>query len=92
MDEKQERYELPIRLAIRHEGEYLNAYVAPKGTWHDAVHIGSITINVAESPDILDRWRTLMIDILAQMVLNVTGQRPEFKEEPAPPSDFKGKA
>lgn len=74
----------PWRLAIRSEGEYVNAYFADLDTMDGAILLGSIKRNIAEA-GMFDSWRLLMQESLAVMVQHAIGERPEYDEPQAAP-------
>jgi hypothetical protein len=83
---------LPIRLAIRREGEVVNAYIAHPHTMKDATLIGSIGRKVALKADFFERWKALMSDILVAFIKDVYGQTPTIEEKGAPEHERSGNA
>ena len=82
-----------IRLAIRKEGNWLNAYLANSSTMEGAELIGSLRINVAlRDPEIFERWKNLMVDALADIIADVVGTRPEMVEHDSPAYEKAGSA
>jgi len=73
----------PWRLAIRAEGEYVNAYFADEHTMEGAVLLASLKRSIAEA-GMFEPWRLLMQEALAVMVQSATGVRCEYPEEPRP--------
>jgi hypothetical protein len=85
--------ELPLRLALREEGEFWNAYFAKQGTMKDAILLGSIRLSLVRAPDRKEQFMALMRGVFADMLKEVTGQRPVWPEpggRPAPESERSG--
>lgn len=58
-----------FRLAIRHEGAFINAYYAQMGTMDGAVLIGSIRHNVCQADEAtFTMFKALMIDAIRTAV------------------------
>lgn len=53
-----------IRIAIRHEGGFINAYMAQPETLEGAVLLGSIAVAPAQHPLIFAAWKKLMGAVL----------------------------
>lgn len=49
--------ESPIRLAIRDEGEWINAYLARRGTMADAILVATLRKSLAEMPGGFDAFK-----------------------------------
>ena len=81
-----------IRLAIRREGESVNAYLTGEGTMTNAMHIGALHLRLAERPEIWERWKQLMSDALAIEVEEIVGAQPEMIERAAPEHEKIGRA
>lgn len=82
-----------IRLALRHEGEFWNAYCANMGTMEGAFLIGSIAMGAVMNN--LPRERafvSMMSDIVAEGVEAITGVKPAMVVRDAPPQDRSGNA
>jgi hypothetical protein len=77
---------IQLRLALRHEGDWWNAYVAPPNTMKGSLQIGSILIRpCATDPDLKQRFMSLMQDVLGMAVEDITGTEiEEWHEHPAP--------
>ena len=82
---------LPMRLAIRSEGNVVNAYLAAADTMADARLIGSLARGVAERADLFERWKALMTEALSVLVEEITGQRPLITETRAPEHERSGR-
>jgi hypothetical protein len=83
----------PCRLAIRHEGRFVIAYLAMVDTMEDAMPMGTLHEDLASVPEIFDAWNALMRDCLAETVFRITGLRPVFRpgsEQPAPEHERSG--
>ena len=67
------------RLAIRVEGENWNAYYALNETMEDAIPLGSIRMSIiTKYPERRDQFMKLMTDIVADILEQVLGHRPDF--------------
>lgn len=64
------------RLAMRHEGNFWNAYYAMPGTMEGALPLGSIAIAALERPERKDAFMSLMRDVVADMIEQHSGIRP----------------
>lgn len=74
------------RLAMRHEGEFWNAYLAKTDSMADAVLLGSMRVSIFQtSPEIKESFLDLMRAAMAEHVFQTTGIRPEFRGEHAAP-------
>jgi hypothetical protein len=70
---------MKIRLALREEGSFWNAYLASPDTMEGAKLIGSIMIGaVRKNPQLKDAFREIMQQALADSVQEITGKAPEF--------------
>lgn len=83
---------LKIRVAIRKEGNWVNAYLAEYDTMEDAKLIGSLAIGIAGRGDFFARWKQLMSDAMALAVEDIYGQKPVMETEPAPEHERAGNA
>jgi hypothetical protein len=81
-----------VRLAIRHEGKFVNAYLARSDSMDDAMLLGSLLTTIAMNEPIWLRWKALMSDVLASMVEDIFGQRPDMPEQQAPEHERSGEA
>ncbi len=84
--------ELPVRLAIRREGNSVNAYMADPKTMEGATLVASLTVGIAQHADFFERWMQLMEDALARAVKDIYGQEPEMTTRPAPEHERGGNA
>lgn len=85
--------ELPIRLAIRSEGNMVNAYIADANTMDDAQLIGAISRRVCGlDPAVFDAWKALMTRVLNDAIKDVFGREAEMIERPAPEHERAGHA
>jgi hypothetical protein len=83
-----------IRLALRREGDFWNAYVASDDTMKGAFLIGSIAMgSVLKNPAIKEAFMELMRQVMAAGVEEATGKPPEaWFTRPAPESERGGSA
>jgi hypothetical protein len=86
---------LPVRLALREEGNMVNAYLAKSDSMVNAILIGSIAKGIVEN----DRrlwldWKAIMTSAMANAVKELTGAEPdaepEMIEESAPEHERAG--
>lgn len=84
----------PVRLAIRNEGEFVNAYIALTTSMADAMLIGSVLRGALDAtPGAFDRWKQLMSDILASGITKALGAPPlDMIEETPPEHERSGRA
>lgn len=85
-----ERVNLGMRLAIRHEGDMLNAYLADATSMKDARLIGAVAAGITKRQDLYDEWKSLMTKILQAAIEDVYGETPMFHEREAPESERGG--
>jgi len=84
---------IPIRLAFRTEGEFVNTYVAMANTMANALLIGSIRRGILDRDEtIWARWKELMLAALSNAIEDQFGQTPTFDEQRAPEHEKAGKA
>jgi hypothetical protein len=83
---------MEIRLALRHEGDWWNAYLAKADSMEGAKLIGSILIGAVVGNRQRKRaFINLMQDVMADGAERLTGVRPtEFDEHSAPESERAG--
>jgi hypothetical protein len=83
---------LKIRLALREEGNFWNAYLALSDTMDGAKLIGSIVIeSVRANPEVKARFQAVMQQVIASAVESMTGKEPErWEVTPAPESERSG--
>ena len=83
---------MKIRLALRREGDWWNAYLAHADTMEGAKLIGTIKIGaVAQDPKIKKDFMRLMQRVLANAIKDVSGKKPtEWETGPAPESERSG--
>jgi hypothetical protein len=83
---------MKIRLAMREEGVFWNAYLALPDTMDRAKLIGSISIGaVKQDPKMREEFQALMQKVLANAIEDVTGDRPDTWDiGPAPQSERSG--
>jgi hypothetical protein len=69
---------MKVRLALREEGSFWNAYMALENTMDGAKLIGSILIGAArKDPQIKAAFMAVMQQTLANAVQDVTGKAPD---------------
>ena len=83
-----ERTELPVRLAIRHEGKSINAYIASADTMEGAILLGSLNKDLAQHEDFFEQWKFFMISAMSYMVETAFGEKPHMIERK--PSEPRG--
>lgn len=66
------------RLALRHEGEWWNAYYADNDTMKDAILLGSLNMAFVEVPKHKQQFMDLMRDIVSGILESMTGESPEW--------------
>lgn len=81
------------RLAMRHEGNFWNAYYAMPGTMEGAVFLGSIHMTAVARTDRKDEFMSLMREVVSDIIENACGMRPVWpnpKGVSAPETDRAG--
>ncbi len=78
------RRDIGIRLAIRREGEFVNAYLAQQGTMDGAKLLGSLAVDVAQHVVIFEAWKQLMSAVMEGAIEMLFKQKPTMREEDAP--------
>jgi hypothetical protein len=74
-----DRTELPMRLALRVEGNKWNAYIAKQGTMERAIWVGSIAMRFIEgNQKRRDAFIALMTDALTEMLEEMYGIKPKW--------------
>lgn len=83
-----------IRLCIRREGDFANAYIAPKDTMQDALLIGSISTSICNMrPGLFDEFVACMENAIRALVeVGIGGQVLKMQREPAPEHEKAGRA
>lgn len=83
-----------LRLAMRAEGDFWNAYAAATGTMEGAMLLGSIRRIIVEEPAMKDAFMCLMQAAFAHLLKTVIGADAEqwHKPVPAPQSERAGRA
>lgn len=88
-----QKISVPIRLALRVEGENWNAYAAEPDSMKDAIFLGSIAMGfVVKNPKRKDQFAKLMADCIADYIQEIVGERPTMETRPAPESERSGNA
>lgn len=83
---------LQIRLAMRHEGLFWNAYMAHAENMNGAVHLGSLRMTLARDPELKTAFMEFMKQALAvatKQAINVEITWPD-EPQPAPESERSG--
>jgi hypothetical protein len=83
---------MKLRLALREEGSFWNAYIARADTMEGAKLIGSILMGpVRRNPDVKADFMALMKTVLADGIKEFTGEEPtKWDERAAPESERSG--
>jgi hypothetical protein len=82
---------IEVRLAIREEGKWVNAYLSEPGTMEGALLLGSILTSILENDDeIFLRWKSIMQDVLARGLEDLGIRMTRMEERPAPPHEKAG--
>jgi len=77
---------LPMRLAMRQEGDKWNAYVAKPDTMEGAIWIGSIALRfIEDDPKREKAFLALMRDAVGDIIRDITGHKPTWSETRAAP-------
>jgi len=80
------------RLALRVEGDCWNAYYAMPDTMKDAIWLGSIQMRFVADQARKDMFMVLMVEAVADLIEEATGERPTMAERPAPEHEKSGRA
>jgi hypothetical protein len=84
---------LPVRLALREEGEWWNAYLAQVGTMENAKLIASTMIGPIQSNPVLKRQFLDFVTAVMKFAIEQSiGSTPVFAEEDVPESERSGHA
>ena len=87
------RRKLPVRLAFREEGNFWNCYLARASTMEGAKLVGSIAIGPVRANKEFKRiFMSLMEQVLAATIEDMTGLAPEWEEQSAPEGERSGHA
>lgn len=78
-----------LRLALRREGNFWNAYVALEHTMEDAVLIGSLAMGPASVPKLKRTFMRLMQDAMAHFIRQTVGEVEHWNEPVAAPEHEK---
>jgi hypothetical protein len=82
-----------FRIAIREEGNNVNAYLAQPNTMDNALHLGSLTVQCARIPGVFDGFVKLMQQATARLSQDVLGEKvSSFQIQQAPEHEKAGKA
>ena len=81
------------RLAIRDEGEWINAYYAMPGTMDGSILLASLRRTAADRPGVFDAFKDLGRTIVGEILFEEIGARPAWGgEDRAPEHERAGKA
>ena len=82
------------RLAMRHEGEFWNAYYAMPDTMTGAILLGSIKMRFVERTEQRAAFMSFMREAVSDLIEETTGVRPTWPESahPAPEHERAGHA
>lgn len=79
------------RLAMRHEGEWWNAYYAKPGTMEGAILLGTIAVRFVQTQERRDAFIAIMRDAVGEVIAECAGAAPTWTEpQPAPESERAG--
>lgn len=81
------------RLAMRHEGNFWNAYYAMPGTMEGAILLGSIQMRFVQDSARKDAFMAMMREAVSDILEEATGTRPTWPEphgQSAPESERSG--
>ena len=83
-----------MRLAMRHEGLFWNAYLARTETMNGAVHLGSIRMTLVNDEGVKAAFLQVMTQAMTVAAKDATGVVLEWPDppEPAPESERSGHA
>ena len=71
------------RLALRHEGNFWNAYYALVGSMDGALLLGSIAMAaVTNNPDRKEAFMDMMRGVVSDLLEQNVGVRPDWPDEP----------
>jgi len=84
---------IPLRLAMRAEGLWWNAYIAKPDTMEGAEQIGSILLGAVNKPERKAAFLDLMKAIMSDGIENISGKVPSWEEpKGAPENERSGNA
>lgn len=85
---------LKMRLAMRHEGLFWNAYLADAESMNGALHLGSIRMTLVQDKGIKDAFMEVMKQAMTIAAKEATGIRLSWPNppEPAPEAERGGHA
>jgi hypothetical protein len=80
------------RLAMRHEGNFWNAYYALPDTMEGAILLGSIQMRFVTDEARKNLFMALMQEAVSDLLVHIVGERPTWPNEPvtAPPHERAG--
>jgi hypothetical protein len=85
---------IKLRLALRHEGDFWNAYMAEPDTMEGAKLIGCILIGaVRKDEELKNVFMAMMQQVMGQAIKDLTGEEPKgWDIDAAPESERSGHA
>lgn len=85
---------MPVRLALRVEGDWWVAYVAQADTMNGAMRLGSILLGIVEnSPERKQAFMAFMKDAMSDAIKHVFGHSPKWRPpQAAPEAERAGRA
>lgn len=94
MEAKQIDYvSIGARLAIRGEGDYVNAYFAKVDTMEGALLLGSMRRSVCSRyPDLFVEWKNTMQQVMQRSAEHILGTDVKLTEQAAPLHERAGRA
>ena len=79
--------DIKVRIAIREEGDFINAYLAQPGTLKNAVLFASMRRTVAYiDRDVFEKWKRLLTEMLNATMRDTFGVEADGFIEQSPPS------
>lgn len=74
--------ELPVRLAIRSDGDFVYAYICGREDIGESLLIASLDLRLTGKQEIYEKWKELMKEILSLFIEETYGEVPELDEHP----------
>ena len=79
--------QMNMRLAMRQEGMWWNAYLAERDSMNNAIHLGSIRMALVENQDVKNAFLDAMKVALTAVAKDLTGLRLTWPNPPEPASE-----
>jgi hypothetical protein len=80
------------RMALRHEGDFINAYYARLGTMENAVLLGSLRWTLAVDGTTFEAWKAVMTEAFRIAIKQALGIDVDMKTQRAPEHERSGRA